>query len=223
MPKRVVLLTLAAALLAAAPATAAPRTQAAADFAGAALRAQIGMNAQRDEHRARERAVRLRLCGRALRAIPAGNKPRLKRALNVLFIAITRPMADTFVPVGQRLVADLDAVPTRDAALIAGREAWRDIVALFERIPALDRPCERLDEWRRSGWDPAKAPPPLDDVLELFEGDGSEGIEQALTRAVRRLRRLGVSTGAAERFSGERFFDGLVDGDGPELSAERGR
>lgn len=218
MPKRAVLLAIAVALLAAAPATAAPRTQAAAAYADAALRAQVAMNAQRDEHRARVRAVRFRLCVRALDAIPQGNVRRIERAVNVFVVAILRPMADAFVPVGQRLVADLDAVPTRDAALIAGREAWREIVGIFEGIPAIDRPCERLDEWRRSGWAPAKAPPPLADLTEQLEGDDPAGTNRALARAVRRLRRLGVSRGAAERFRGERFFDGLVDGD-PFLSS----
>ncbi len=211
MPKGVVLLTVAAALLAAAPAHAAPRTQAAADFADAALRAHVAINAQRAEHRARIRAVRFRLCMRALGAISERNEHRLERAFRVSFVAILRPLADTFLPIGRRLVADLDAVPTRDTALTAGRAAWRKGVATFERIPGLDRPCERLDEWRASGWDPAKAPPALPDVLGLFEDEDEAGTERGLTIAVRRLRQLGVSRGAAARFSGERLFDRLGD------------
>lgn len=174
------------------------------------LHAKVALKGQAGEYTRRLRAVRLGLCVRALRAVPEGNASRLGLALAVFEVAVTRPLADVFLPIGRQLVADLDAVPTRDRALIAGRVAWRRIVAELERFPAIDRPCERLDEWRASGWDPAKAPPALDDALDAVQGD-ADATADGLQIAARRLRLLGVSPGAALRFTGEGFFEALGD------------
>lgn len=205
------LLAVAAALLPAAPAPAdaAPRTRTAAAYAEAALRAEVAVRARVDEHRQRVRDLRVELCLRAVRAVPARQPRRARRAIAVFVAAVLQPFVDVFVPVGQQLVADLYAVPTRDRALIAGRIAWRRSIAELERFPAVDRPCERLDDWRASGWDPAKAPPDPTAALRALEEDPDEN-ELGIRIAARRLRRLGVSPAAARRFTGARFLDALT-------------
>jgi hypothetical protein len=40
--------------------------------------------------------------------------------------------------------------------------------------------------------------------------ESSNPLERKLTRAVARLRRLGISRGAAERFEGETLFDDVL-------------
>ncbi|HEV3000116.1 MAG TPA: hypothetical protein VGW75_05185 [Solirubrobacteraceae bacterium] len=202
------LLAVAVAVLGAAPAQAAPRTQAAADFADAALHAKVALKAQAGEYRRRERALRVELCMRAIRALPAGYERRARRAVGVFVVGILRPFIDVLVPVVRQLVADLDAVPTRDRALIGGRAAWRQSLAALERFPAIDRPCERLDEWRASGWDPAKAPPDMTAAIDAMPDD-SRATAAWLEVAARRLRQLGVSPAAARRFTGARFADAL--------------
>ena len=208
------LLALTLAVAAAAPATAGaePRTAAAAAFADAALRAKVALKAQADEYRRRSRELRIRLCFRVLAAVDERYEQRVQRAVQVTVLAVFQPVVETFVPIGRQMVADLDAVRTRDRGLIAGRLAWRQSVELFAGIPRIDRPCQRLAEWRDSGWRPEAAPPRLEDPLDhLLEG--AEDIDRNMRIGVRRLRMLGVSRAAARRFGGYDLLDVLENGD----------
>jgi hypothetical protein len=225
MIRRCILLVLLAVLVAAAPAQAAPRTKAAAEFADAALRAKVAMKAGEPAAQAKLKAMRSGLCVRVTRdTLRTGNRHRFDRALAITLIGGLRPLLEGFIPVGRRMVADLDAVPTRDRALIGGREAWRQAVAAFETIPVIDRPCERLGEWRDSGYAAAQAPPYLLDELERTEDDNGEEAARRIERAVRRLRQLGVSRGAAKRFNGEELIsDAYVDLDAVAGTVEPGR
>lgn len=200
MPLRCIVLVLSVLALAAVPAQAAPRTKAAAAFSDAALRAKVALQAGEPAVKAKLDAMRSGLCLRVVKeSARSGNRHRFKRALAVTLLGGLRPLVEVFVPVARQLVAELDAVPTRDPALIRGRDAWRRSVAAFEGLPVVERPCERLGEWRASGYSAEKAPPYLVDELEQLEDDGA--VDLAL--AARRLRQLGVSRRAAERFAGE--------------------
>jgi hypothetical protein len=200
---RVVLTTAFVVLLGAAPAHAAARTQAAQDFADAALRAHVAMRAQSDEITRRSRALRPRLCSSVLDATLRARRPdRYERGAAFMFFGLMRPLVDAILPVGRQLVADLDAVPTRDAALVEGREAWRELIALFEWYPVVDRPCRRLAAWRDSGWRRDLAPPNLIEEDQLLEDwDDAETFSVRASDAAARLRQLGVPRGAADRFA----------------------
>ena len=191
-------------LLGAAPALGAARTRAAQEFADAALRAHVAMRARSDEITRRTRALLPRLCRSVLDDTlhPGRRRPdRYERAAAYMFFGLMRPLVDAILPVGRRLVADLDAVPTRDAALVDGREAWRELVALFEWYPVVERPCERLAEWRDSGYRRDLVPPDLRAADQYLEDwDDAETFSVRADRAADRLRRLGVPRGAAERF-----------------------
>lgn len=198
-------LALLLVLIVAAPAQGAVRTQSAQAFADAALRAHVAMRAESETIDRRMRALRPRLCISVLRDVVRRGRlveRRSERVFGQMMVGFMRPLVDVIVPVGRHLVADLDAVPTRDPALIAGRDAWRELIALFEAYPVVTRPCHALDAWRDSGFAPALAPPDQTSALARLDAlDETETFSRRVGRAQRRLRMLGVTRGAAARFS----------------------
>jgi hypothetical protein len=201
------LLVLACALAAAAPASAAPRTKSAAAFADAGLKGRAAVQAQTGEIERQTEALQPKLCLEVVEDV-AEAKRSMTRTIPFMLLGLVQPMMDALVPASRQMVVDLDAVPTKDPALVAGREAWRRVVASFESYPRVDRPCERLREWRDSGWAVEKRPPSLAREIAAM-ARGSRSIDRGLARAQRRLRQLGVSRAAAKRFTGEDWAGGL--------------
>ena len=190
-----------------AAAQAADERAAAKRFADAALRAKVAVNAQRAEIERRSEVLESKPCSDAIGAAPARASSGLIRVyLAALFDVLFTPT----LPALRTTVSDLDAIPTEDRALRSGRAAWRASVEAIETVPKLADPCGVLQAWRRAGWTRESAPktPGLSKALDEASNDR---IERKLARAERRLRRLGVSRGAARRFRGETLFSGVED------------
>ena len=201
------LVALLCALLAAVPASAAPRTKAAQAFSDAALHGAVALKRQAPEIQRQIDALQPKLCGEVVRQA-VKQKRGLRRALSFTMIGLFAPLIDALHVAAAQTAAELDAVPTRDPALVAGRDAWGEVTALMLRYPHPDRPCERLRDWRDSGWSRELRPPLFEEELIALD-EPSDRIERRLKRAARRLRQLGVSPGAAERFTGEPWGEGL--------------
>lgn len=200
-------LALVCVLLAAAPAPAAPRTKAAQAFSDAGLHGLVALKRQGPEIARQIEALQPELCSEVLEDVVEA-KRSLRRALPFMLMGLFTPLYDAIGTASRQVVAELDAVTTRDAALIAGRDAWREGASFFDRIPRIERPCERLREWRDSGWREDLRPPLLEDEMEALEAP-SERVERGLARAERRLRQLGVSRKAARRFTAESWGDAI--------------
>lgn len=114
-----------------------------------------------------------------------------------------------------QLLADLDAIPTGDPALRAGREAWRAEIAAIRRVPVLERPCAQLKAWSDAGLTAATRPAFPFAAIEAYYAETAEVRRNArrLRAAARRLQRLGVREGAARRFTGDDLYSHLWDGD----------
>ena len=199
-----VLLLLAVVLATAAPAGAAP-TRTAQRFSDAVLHARVAIKAQRDEFRERWEALNLELCFEALDGAP---ERAADRAGLVVGLGLSTTFNDLLLPHLRQVVAELDAVPTRDRVLRSGRAAWREMVRLLGGIPRVEDPCGQLARWRDAGWAPEAAPPVPDYDIEALEKRGDR-LERKLKRAARRLRRLGLSRAAARRFTGETLLEGM--------------
>jgi hypothetical protein len=199
----------AAALLV--PAAEAPAATTAERFAAAVERGKSAIRAKEPEFRAAFEAVDFDACesGTSERRPPKREAERLGLFLGAV---IVQPVFGPSKPVLRQIVDDLDAIPTNDPVLRSGRAAWRRIVELIHQTPVLEKPCEQLEAWARSGWK-ASARPKMDFEAfgELLEDLDSDALERKIERAARRLRRLGVSKGAAERFTGETLYDDLPD------------
>jgi hypothetical protein len=113
--------------------------------------------------------------------------------------------------------AELDRVPTDDAALRAGRDAWQAVAAALARfvpVTAADA-CVQLRRWADAGYPAGGAP--------AFQ---PEAVRQdlRLQRAATRMLQLGVTRSQARRFSGrtvfrgDPFVDEVVGTVGPEAS-----
>jgi hypothetical protein len=132
----------------------------------------------------------------------------------VIWAALLHPYVELSLPAWRQVVADLDAIPTRDRALQAGRAAWRRGVRLFESFaPPLERPCEALARWKEAGFTAQSAPISRRDALRYWETLEATDDERddRYARAVRRLRQLGVRRRAANAFDGHRAFDIFSD------------
>jgi hypothetical protein len=208
--RRSLILSIAAAALLVPPATA-PAATTAERFAGAVERGKSAIRAKEAEYRAAFEAVDFDRCERALE-----RKPPPKREADrfgLLFAAvILQPTFGPTKPVLQQIVDDLDAIPTRDPILRSGRAAWRSVVGLVSRFPTVDKPCEQIEAWANAGWR-ASARPDFDfeGFEKLLEEGDDKALERKLDRAARRLRQLGVSKGAAERFAGETLLEDIPD------------
>ena len=198
-----------AALLPAADASAATTAQ---RFADAVERGKSAIRAKEPEFRAAWEALDFARCERVLerhKPPPAGE---LEHFVVYLVIAATGPMIQTGKPVLDQIVADLEAIPTRDPILRSGRAAWRDTVRALDAFPAVERPCEQLERWARSGWRKSSRPALDFEALKgEIEDDRSAENDRKLARAARRLRQLGVSAGDASRFTGDSLFDDIPD------------
>lgn len=100
----------------------------------------------------------------------------------------------------------LDRVQTADPALRSGRAAWRATIAAVAGLRAPKDFCGDLERWRRTGFRPSAAP-----RYGTFDLATLLPLDRKFTRAKRRLRALGISRGAAERWAGDRLFDDLLD------------
>ena len=128
----------------------------------------------------------------------------------VVWSALLWPYVEATLPVARQVVADMDAVPTRDPALRSGRAAWRRGVRLFASFPPpVERPCEALARWRDAGFSAAAAPIPRADALRFWKllARTDDERDRRYGKAVRRLRQLGLSPRRARRFDGRRIFD----------------
>ena len=194
------------------PATTAPAATTAQRFADAVERGKSAMRAKEPEFRAAIDALNFETCERVLERKPPPER-EIDRFAMFLVATMFGPMFEPAKPVLHQIVADLDAIPTRDPILKSGRAGWRTIVQYFDRFPRIEAPCEQLEKWANSGWK-ASARPAFD--FEAFERlvEGEDSVELAgrkIERAARRLRQLGVSKGDAKRFTGESLFDEIPD------------
>ncbi len=138
-------------------------------------------------------------CDRADDAAPAG------REIEVLLIDLLLAFAPAYDPIRPALdmfLAELERIPTNDPALRGGRAGWRTEIDIIRRLPSTPDPCATLQAWRRTGFAPAKAPIPLD----VLVNPAARAAEGKLAVAARRMGQLGVSAGAARRFTGKGMF-----------------
>lgn len=209
IPRALTALLVAACFAAALPAAAAQAAppSSAQRFADAALRMKIAVNAQKAEVSRRLEELDLFRCVRAVENAPERVSDRVFTIIGVAFL---QPMLDVATPALHQLVRDLDAIPTRDPILRSGRAAWRASIAGLARWPRVDAPCDALERWRDAKWRASAAPKfslrALERLIEESEADS-----QKLRRAARRLRELGVSRGAAERFTGDTMLEELIE------------
>lgn len=132
----------------------------------------------------------------------------------VVWSALLHPYVELSLPALRQVVADLDAVATRDPALHAGRQAWHRGVRLFTSLaPPPQRPCEALERWRDSGFAAAQAPISRRDALRFWDTleRTDDERDSRYARAVKRLRELGIPGRRAKAFNGHRVFDIFFD------------
>jgi hypothetical protein len=138
-------------------------------------------------------------CDQAVRAAPAD------RGLEVVLVALLLIVAPGYDPVRPGLdtfLAELEALPIADPILRSGRAAWRSEVDVIRRLPSVPDPCGTLQTWRRAGY--AESASPI--VVEAVVNPGILAADGKLALAARRMRALGVSAGAARRFTGDGMF-----------------
>ena len=138
-------------------------------------------------------------CDQAVRAAPDD------RALEVLLVALLVIIAPGYDPVRPALdtfLAELEAIPIADPILRSGRAGWRSEVDLVQRLPSLPDPCGTLQTWQRAGY--AASASPI--VVAAVVNPGILAAEDKLARTAQRMRALGVSAGAARRFTGDGMF-----------------
>jgi hypothetical protein len=193
------------------PATPAPGERAAArELSFAAYRLRVAVLAQADAIDDKLFDVTFEAlldprCERAEDAAPAD------RALEVLLVSILLALAPAYDPIRAPLdtfLAELERIPTSDPALRGGRAAWRTEIDLIRRLPSTPDPCAALQAWRRTGFAPGAAPIPADAVIS----PAALAAEGKLAVAARRMRELGVSAGAARRFTGKGVLRGVTLG-----------
>lgn len=205
-----------------APAATAPAATTAQRFADAVERGKSALRAKEPEFRAATKALNFEKCERVLERKPPPER-EIDRFDAFLVAAMFGPMFEPAKPVLHQIVADLDAIPTRDPILKSGRAGWRGVVRYLALFPALEAPCDQLEKWANSGWR-ASARPDFDFAAfeRVVEDEDKRAAEASrkLERAARRLRQLGVSKGDAKRFTGETLFDGLPILEGTGGAAE---
>lgn len=204
---------LSAALLAfgAAPASATPSS--AQRFADAVRRGKVTMKQARPEIVRATSAKRGEACIAALGEDEVPERARA-RAQAVVVLALFEPVFAPLKPALAQIVADLDAIGTKDPALLAGRDGWHEIADYIGSLPHLDDPCGALRAWAHSGFAPDKAPPlSLDQARKVLGEDTSDEVDRKLARAAKRMRKLGVSRGDVKRFTGDTLFIGVIPDD----------
>jgi len=197
----------ALAVAPAAPAQAPDERAAAREMSFAAYRLRVAVLAQSDAIDAQVFGVTLDAladdrCDRADDAAPAG------RELEVLLIDLLLAFAPAYDPIRPALdtfLAELERIPTNDPALRGGRAGWRTEIDIIRRLPSTPDPCAALQAWQRTGFAAAKAPIPVD----VLVNPAAQAAEGKLAVAFRRMAQLGVSAGAARRFTGKRVFAGV--------------
>ena len=193
------------------PAATAPAATSAQRFADAVERGKSALRAKEPEFRAAVEALDFKRCERVIEGKPPP-KREVERYAIFLVASLFKPMFEPAQPVLRQIVADLEAIPTRDPILKSGRAAWRAIVQSFDRYPSIEDPCGQLEKWANAGWRASARPDfDFDGFERLTDGIGTKTAERKLARAARRLRQLGVSRGDAERFTGESLFDDVPD------------
>ena len=109
-----------------------------------------------------------------------------------------RTALDTFL-------AEIEQIPTHDPALRSGRAGWRSEIQFIRQLQSVSDPCAKLQAWQREHFAPSASPVNIDAVTD----PGLDAAEGKITLAARRMRRLGVSAGAAARFTGDGMFRGV--------------
>jgi hypothetical protein len=138
-------------------------------------------------------------CDQAVRAAPDD------RALEVVLVALLLIIAPGYDPVRPALdtfLAELEAIPIADPILRSGRAGWRSEVDVIRRLPSVPDPCGTLQTWERAGY--ATSASPI--VVAAVVNPGIIAADGKLARAARRMHALGVSAGAARRFTGDGMF-----------------
>lgn len=138
-----------------------------------------------------------------------------RKAALLVQAAVMGPALDPTRPAFDLLIADLDAIPTRDPVLRAGREAWREEVAAIRALPTVQRPCERLRAWHATGYAAASTPAVPFDAYDAFFTPNAQ-VRRNLRRleaAAHRLQQLGIRRGAARRFTGDDLYEPVWEGD----------
>lgn len=115
------------------------------------------------------------------------------------------------VPAHERMLAELDAVPTADPALRTGRAVWRSQTNQLRFYAGLPTDlCAQLAAWVDAG---AKGTPlphlnlrDEDDPAQFDREPAGPSPEQRLARAAERLRALGQGPRRAARFTGDAAF-----------------
>jgi hypothetical protein len=142
-------------------------------------------------------------CDRADDAAPEG------RELDVLLTDLLLAFAPGYDPIRPALdafLAQLEQIPTNDPALKGGRAGWRTEIDIIRRLPSTPDPCAALQAWQRTGFAESKAPIPIDVLIN----PAAQAAEGKIAVAARRMRQLGVSAGAARRFTGKGMFRGVA-------------
>ena len=192
---------------ASAPAATAAPPRSAEAFVEAFTRAEAAVTASVPVQRRRTDEV-LRTCAIWLKPEPPEELWEDAMALftqavfqETLFVPLT-------APVGQ-LVADLDAIPTRDPVLRSARAVWRTTYDTLLRAPRMPDACADAAAWRAAGWARSARPalPPESDPLSESSLAQDRARDRRLAVAARRLRALGVARERAELVEGERLLD----------------
>ena len=182
---------------------------AAREFSFAAYRLRVAVLAHRAEVETGAAKVAAAFrdprCNRAVSASPESR--RVEVVLVAALVAVS-PVYDPIRPSLDRYLTELERVPTADPVLRSGRAGWRSEIDLIQRLPSVADPCAVLQAWQRSGFAASAAPLNIDAILN----PGLDAADGKLARAERRMRELGVSAGAARRFTGDTLFRGVAKG-----------
>ena len=191
-----------------APAQAAPDERAAArELSFAAYRLRVAVLAQKQ-------AVEDKLLGVTLGALSDPRCDRVENAapgllgIQVLLVELVLDITPAFDPVRTSLdtfLAEIEAIPTNDRALRSGRAGWRSEIQFIRQLQSSPDPCGSLQAWQRNHFAPSASPVNLDAVTD----PGLNAAEDKITIASRRMQTLGVSAGAARRFTGDGMFRGV--------------
>jgi hypothetical protein len=189
-------------------AQAAPGERAAArEFSFAAYRLRVAVLAQKQ-------AIEDKLLGLTLGALSDPRCDRVEKAapglvgIEVLLVELVLDITPAYDPVRTSLdafLAQIEAVPTNDRALRSGRAGWRSEIQFIRQLQSSPDPCGSLQAWQRKHFAPSQSPVNLDAVGD----EGLNAAEGKIKLAARRMRALGVSDGAAARFTGDGMFRGV--------------
>ncbi len=199
---------LLAVLVAPSVAAAAP-AQSAQRFVDAAVRGRAAVETQQTEIARRTRAAVQEITTCDDEVLGGAHSAEVARRIElhagaVVWLAVLRPSVELRLPALRDVVSALNAVPTRDRALRAGRAAWRTGVRRLESLPVLaESPCALLTRWRDAGFTAASVPISRAAARRVMRTlSASARRDRRFTRAVRRLRAMGVSPRQARAFDG---------------------